>query len=144
MKNHCFRFLTWYPTYEMVWLTRANYPEIESNERRKFIVKDTFELRIPSSYCRLRMRGLKELKITILFQRFIIAPVGYAAYRCKGACDFPLNPHLNATNHAIVQVLVSMIVSNANIVLRILILSLLRWKPKPNSAHFWNRNLKIF
>ena len=57
------------------------------------------------------MRGLKELRITILFQRFIIAPVGYAAYRCKGACDFPLNPHLNATNHAIVQVLVSMIVS---------------------------------
>ena len=57
---------------------------------------------------------MKELRITISFQRFIIAPVGYAAYRCKGACDFPLNPHLNATNHAIVQVLVSMIVSNAN------------------------------
>jgi len=32
----------------------------------------------------------------------------------KGACNFPLNPHLNAVNHAIVQVLVSMIVSYAN------------------------------
>jgi len=72
-----------------------------------------------SSYYRLRMRRiLKELRITISFQRFIIAPVGYAAYRCKGACDFPLNPHLNATNHAIVQVLVSMIVSNANFFLQ--------------------------
>ena len=99
-------------TDDTVWLSRVKKPEIDSNERRKFIVKDTFEWRIPSSYYRLRMRRiLKELRITISFQRFIIAPVGYAAYRCKGACDFPLNPHLNATNHAIVQVLVSMIVS---------------------------------
>lgn len=43
------------------------------------------------------------------WDKYIIAPVGYAAYRCKGVCDFPLSPHVNATNHAIVQVLVSLI-----------------------------------
>ena len=50
--------------------------------------------------------------LKILFQKYIIAPVGYAAYRCRGVCDFPLSPHVNATNHAIVQVLVSLIVSS--------------------------------
>ncbi|XP_060679136.1 bone morphogenetic protein 6 [Hemiscyllium ocellatum] len=40
------------------------------------------------------------------WQDWIIAPEGYAAYYCDGECSFPLNAHMNATNHAIVQTLV--------------------------------------
>uniref|UniRef100_K7G289 Bone morphotic protein 5 n=1 Tax=Pelodiscus sinensis TaxID=13735 RepID=K7G289_PELSI len=39
-------------------------------------------------------------------QDWIIAPEGYAAFYCDGECSFPLNAHMNATNHAIVQTLV--------------------------------------
>ena len=38
---------------------------------------------------------------------WIIAPKGYAANYCDGECSFPLNAHMNATNHAILQSLVS-------------------------------------
>lgn len=41
------------------------------------------------------------------FQDWIIAPEGYAAFYCDGECSFPLNAHMNATNHAIVQTLVN-------------------------------------
>nr|XP_055037799.1 bone morphogenetic protein 6 [Misgurnus anguillicaudatus]XP_055037800.1 bone morphogenetic protein 6 [Misgurnus anguillicaudatus] len=40
------------------------------------------------------------------WQDWIIAPEGYAANYCDGECSFPLNAHMNATNHAIVQALV--------------------------------------
>ncbi|XP_073995241.1 TGF-beta family member glass bottom boat [Rhodnius prolixus] len=40
------------------------------------------------------------------WQDWIIAPEGYGAYYCSGECNFPLNAHMNATNHAIVQTLV--------------------------------------
>ncbi|XP_029376205.1 bone morphogenetic protein 5 isoform X4 [Echeneis naucrates] len=40
------------------------------------------------------------------WQDWIIAPEGYAAFYCDGECSFPLNAHMNATNHAIVQTLV--------------------------------------
>nr|AVK72269.1 bone morphogenetic protein Bmp5-8 [Xenoturbella bocki] len=46
------------------------------------------------------------------WQDFIIAPDGYAAYYCRGECSFPLNPHMNATNHAIVQTLVHLMYSD--------------------------------
>ncbi|CAG9814260.1 unnamed protein product [Phaedon cochleariae] len=46
--------------------------------------------------------SFKDLK----WQDWIIAPEGYAAYYCAGECNFPLNAHMNATNHAIVQTLV--------------------------------------
>ncbi|CAG0883561.1 unnamed protein product [Darwinula stevensoni] len=39
------------------------------------------------------------------WQDWIIAPDGYAAFYCAGECDFPLNAHMNASNHAIVQTL---------------------------------------
>ncbi|KPI92772.1 Protein decapentaplegic [Papilio xuthus] len=38
---------------------------------------------------------------------WIVAPHGYDAYYCQGACPFPLPDHLNGTNHAIVQTLVN-------------------------------------
>lgn len=50
-------------------------------------------------------------KLTKLFfvKDWIIAPEGYAAFYCDGECSFPLNAHMNATNHAIVQTLVSIL-----------------------------------
>jgi len=39
------------------------------------------------------------------WQDWIIAPEGYDSFFCFGECDFPLNAHMNATNHAIVQTL---------------------------------------
>uniref|UniRef100_A0A3Q2U8F8 Growth differentiation factor 6a n=1 Tax=Fundulus heteroclitus TaxID=8078 RepID=A0A3Q2U8F8_FUNHE len=38
---------------------------------------------------------------------WIIAPLGYEAYHCEGACDFPLRSHLEPTNHAIIQTLMN-------------------------------------
>lgn len=38
---------------------------------------------------------------------WIVAPSGYEAYFCMGDCPFPLNDHMNATNHAVVQTLVN-------------------------------------
>lgn len=46
--------------------------------------------------------SFKDLK----WQDWIIAPDGYGAFYCDGECNFPLNAHMNATNHAIVQTLV--------------------------------------
>lgn len=46
--------------------------------------------------------SFKELK----WQDWIVAPDGYNAFYCAGECNFPLNAHMNATNHAIVQTLV--------------------------------------
>lgn len=45
--------------------------------------------------------SFKDLK----WQDWIIAPDGYGAFYCSGECNFPLNAHMNATNHAIVQTL---------------------------------------
>uniref|UniRef100_A0A9J2PSN0 TGF-beta family profile domain-containing protein n=1 Tax=Ascaris lumbricoides TaxID=6252 RepID=A0A9J2PSN0_ASCLU len=44
-----------------------------------------------------------------LTKDWVIAPDGYHAYYCDGYCSFPLNNHMNATNHAIVQTLVHLI-----------------------------------
>lgn len=41
------------------------------------------------------------------WQDWILAPRDYEAYYCHGECPFPLSDHLNATNHAIIQTLVS-------------------------------------
>lgn len=42
-------------------------------------------------------------------QSWVIAPEGYPAFYCDGECMFPLNVHMNATNHAIVQALVHLV-----------------------------------
>lgn len=47
------------------------------------------------------------LTLFCLLQDWIIAPEGYAAYYCEEESTFPLNSYMNATNHAIVQTLVS-------------------------------------
>uniref|UniRef100_A0A182J0T4 TGF-beta family profile domain-containing protein n=1 Tax=Anopheles atroparvus TaxID=41427 RepID=A0A182J0T4_ANOAO len=40
------------------------------------------------------------------WQDWIIAPDGFGAFFCFGECNFPLNTHMNATNHALIQTLV--------------------------------------
>ncbi|XP_062559167.1 protein 60A-like [Armigeres subalbatus] len=40
------------------------------------------------------------------WQDWIIAPDGFEAFFCHGECSFPLNTHMNATNHALIQTLV--------------------------------------
>ena len=38
---------------------------------------------------------------------WIVAPVGYNAYYCRGECPFPIPDYLNTTNHAIIQTLMN-------------------------------------
>uniref|UniRef100_A0A3B3V8X2 Bone morphogenetic protein 6 n=1 Tax=Poecilia latipinna TaxID=48699 RepID=A0A3B3V8X2_9TELE len=52
------------------------------------------------------IRATCKLSSYVSLQDWIIAPEGYAANYCDGECSFPLNGHMNATNHAIVQTLV--------------------------------------
>lgn len=60
----------------------------------------------------------KSCKIRTLYVSFkdinwmdwIIAPEGYDGNYCAGDCNFPLNAHMNATNHAIVQTLVHLMI----------------------------------
>lgn len=46
------------------------------------------------------------------FQDWILAPKGFAANFCYGKCDFPLNAHVNATNHAIMQSLLNVLMKH--------------------------------
>jgi len=60
---------------------------------------------------RFRNRECQKRQLRVSFkdlewQEWIIAPDGYDAFVCHGECSFPLQSHLNATNHAIVQTLV--------------------------------------
>nr|XP_033331207.1 protein 60A [Megalopta genalis] len=58
--------------------------------------------------------NMKSLYISfkdLQWQDWIIAPEGYDAYYCSGECNFPLNIHMNATNHAIVQALMHLLKS---------------------------------
>nr|ABV04322.1 BMP [Schmidtea mediterranea] len=40
------------------------------------------------------------------WSKWIIAPQNYNAYYCKGNCPYPLSDNFNATNHAIIQLLI--------------------------------------
>lgn len=37
------------------------------------------------------------------FSDWVEAPSGYEAFYCHGSCNFPLAEHMNATNHAAMQ-----------------------------------------
>ncbi|XP_035785389.1 protein 60A-like [Anopheles albimanus] len=62
-----------------------------------------------SSYDHHKSCRIQQLYVSfkdLQWHEWIIAPEGYGAYYCSGECNFPLNAHMNATNHAIVQTLV--------------------------------------
>ncbi|XP_062846777.1 bone morphogenetic protein 8A [Trichomycterus rosablanca] len=40
---------------------------------------------------------------------WVLAPSGYSAYYCDGECDYPLGSCMNATNHAMIQLVVHLI-----------------------------------
>ncbi|XP_041933122.1 bone morphogenetic protein 8A [Alosa sapidissima] len=40
---------------------------------------------------------------------WVLAPRGYSAYYCDGACDYPLGACMNATNHAMIQLVVHLL-----------------------------------
>lgn len=44
--------------------------------------------------------------VDVNWDEWIVAPSGYDAYFCQGVCPFPIDAHLNTTNHAVVQTLV--------------------------------------
>lgn len=43
-------------------------------------------------------------------QDWVLAPTGYSAYYCDGECFYPLGSCMNATNHALIQQVVSKVI----------------------------------
>ena len=80
----------------------------QTQQKRKKKTENRNPLMHPSDHnpksCQIQTLyvSFKDLK----WQDWIIAPDGYGAFYCSGECNFPLNAHMNATNHAIVQTLV--------------------------------------
>ena len=71
------------------------------------IKRDTFRRRRKKKG---RNNSCRRRKLYVDFQdigwdAWIIAPLGFKAYFCRGRCSFPLPDHLNTTNHAIIQAL---------------------------------------
>ncbi|KAL8220350.1 UNVERIFIED_CONTAM: hypothetical protein K2H54_044139 [Gekko kuhli] len=61
--------------------------------------------RLPRAVRQLRKKQHK--KTNSFPHNWVIAPQGYSAFYCQGDCAFPLDSCMNATNHAILQSLVS-------------------------------------
>lgn len=87
-------------TREIRKARKSDYPTLMKNPGELVSTHDWRSCKINTLYI-----SFKDLK----WQDWIIAPDGYAAYYCSGECNFPLNAHMNATNHAIVQTLVHLI-----------------------------------
>ncbi|XP_065163740.1 protein 60A [Atheta coriaria] len=80
---------------------KSEYPQLmQSYKHDASIQPDWRSCRIQNLYI-----SFKDLK----WHDWIIAPPGYEAYYCAGECNFPLNSHMNATNHAIVQTLAHLV-----------------------------------
>ena len=58
--------------------------------------------------CLLKPKPHLILRLPRFPKDWIIAPKSYEASICLGVCEFPLTQRMNATNHAIVQVLVNL------------------------------------
>lgn len=84
---------------------------VKRKKRSTSTVDDYWNAPIDNKYTR-KMCQRKHLYVQfkrLRFDSWIIAPDGYPAFYCEGECSFPLSSHMNATNHAIVQTLVSLI-----------------------------------
>ncbi|XP_067943599.1 bone morphogenetic protein 7-like [Watersipora subatra] len=85
--------------------------KVKSRKKRSPNADEYWEAPEQSRYSR-KMCQRKHLYVKfkrLRFDSWIIAPDGYPAFYCEGECSFPLSSHMNATNHAIVQTLVSLI-----------------------------------
>lgn len=83
--------------------TKRNAPR----RNRKSEMRNPFqELKMDENTKNCQIRTLFIHFRDLQWQDWIVAPEGYGAYYCSGECNFPLNAHMNATNHAIVQTLV--------------------------------------
>lgn len=91
-------------------LVNNDHPRIKRNIQKKRKTKT--ENRNPlldQSNDHIKSCQIKTMYVSfkaLNWQDWIIAPEGYGAFFCSGECNFPLNAHMNATNHAIVQTLV--------------------------------------
>ncbi|KAG7264278.1 hypothetical protein CRUP_026224 [Coryphaenoides rupestris] len=63
--------------------------------------------RSKSKFSRCGKRPLRVNFRQLGWDDWIIAPLDYEAHHCGGACEFPLRAHLEPTNHAIIQTLMS-------------------------------------
>lgn len=88
---------------QRVTRTKRNAPRRrKKSEMRNPLIEPRYMDHHKSCQIQTLYVSFKDLK----WQDWIIAPDGYGAFYCSGECNFPLNAHMNATNHAIVQTLV--------------------------------------
>ena len=83
---------------------KKNYSHLESDFEYDNVYRDFYGDQHRRMGCQKRTLYVSFRDLG--WQDWIIAPDGYSAYYCHGQCSFPLNTHMNATNHAIVQTLV--------------------------------------
>lgn len=80
---------------------------IPHRRRRSITTNPLFESgrRLFESSRGCRMRTLYVSFRDLRWNNWILFPEGYSAFYCSGECNFPLNAHTNATNHAQIQML---------------------------------------
>ncbi|MEQ2188445.1 Growth/differentiation factor 6-B, partial [Goodea atripinnis] len=87
---------------------RLSPPTKSSRRRRNTPSKSRHEKRHGNrSRSRCSKKPLQVKFRDLGWDDWIIAPLDYEAYHCEGVCDFPLRPHLEPTNHAIIQTLMN-------------------------------------
>ncbi|XP_053678554.1 protein 60A-like [Anopheles nili] len=89
-------------------LTR-NKRSLQSRKRKAGKTDHRNPFQYHPSYDQHKSCRIQQLYVSfkdLQWHEWIIAPEGYGAYYCSGECNFPMNAHMNATNHAIVQTLV--------------------------------------
>ncbi|XP_050067296.1 protein 60A-like [Anopheles maculipalpis] len=79
------------------------------NSKRTERIRNPFLERFGAASERQKSCQIQTLYVSfrdLNWQDWIIAPDGFGAFFCFGECNFPLNSHMNATNHALIQTLV--------------------------------------
>uniref|UniRef100_T1J7E5 TGF-beta family profile domain-containing protein n=1 Tax=Strigamia maritima TaxID=126957 RepID=T1J7E5_STRMM len=81
-----------------------NGEEDDSTRRKRSTRSGGNNAKIPSGVCQRFPLAINFREIG--WDNWVVAPATYNAYFCSGTCPFPINDHLNASNHAVVQNLV--------------------------------------
>ncbi|XP_061679686.1 bone morphogenetic protein 8A isoform X2 [Syngnathoides biaculeatus] len=88
---------------------------VKTHPRRK---KPKYDLPLPSIHNQTPVDGggqpCKKHELYVSFsdlgwKDWVLAPTGYSAYYCDGECFYPLGACMNATNHALIQQVISQI-----------------------------------